>query len=79
MSKNTSPLKPNTALLAKLGSIIVHYEELTSSGGVPEDKIVIESLKTQEDVMEWFKQMEEKALLPVKRGDVSSSTEQSSG
>lgn len=60
-------LKPSPQLLIKLGSIIVHYEELNSPNGNKVDEAAIKGLMLNEDVIEWFKQMREMALLPVKR------------
>ena len=61
------PLKPSPALLIALGSLIVHYEELTSPNGHPADKAAIDSLRNLPDVKEWFDIMTQKAFLPVKR------------
>lgn len=60
-------LKPTPQLLIKLGSIIVHYEEWTSVKGHELDKITIDAIMKQEDVKEWFKGMNEMALLPLRR------------
>ena len=68
MSKSkTDPLKPNPQLLVKLGSLIVHYEEASSPGGHVFDVRVIDDLRSQPDVAEWFEAMRKLALLPVKR------------
>jgi hypothetical protein len=63
----TDPLKPSPQLLIALGSLIVHYEEFLSPKGHPVDISVIESLRNQEDVKEWFEEMNEMAFLPLKR------------
>lgn len=60
-------LKPTPQLLTALGSIIVHYEEWTSNSGHQLDKITIDAMMKREDVREWFKGMNEMALLPLKR------------
>jgi len=60
-------LKPTPQLLIKLGSIIVHYEEWISGNGHELDKITIDAMMKQDDVKEWFKGMNEMALLPLKR------------
>ncbi len=60
-------LKPSVQLLIKLGSIIAHYEEWTSKTGHEFDKITIDSIMNEEDVIEWFKGMRELSLLPLKR------------
>jgi hypothetical protein len=60
-------LQPSASLLMKLGSIIRHFEELTSSKAHSLDKAAIESLLSDSDVKEWFEEMDKQALLPVKR------------
>jgi len=65
--KQTDPLKPNPQLLIKLGSLITHYEEFNSKDGHSLDRSAIDSLTSNEDVIEWMKQMNELAFLPVKR------------
>lgn len=60
-------LMPTPTLLIKLGSIIVHYEELNSPHGHELDQAAINALMLNEDVIEWFKEMKRMALLPVKR------------
>ena len=59
------PLKPSIQLLVKLGSIVVHADELTSKGGHPMDAIAIRSGMDDLDVREWIDRMGE--LLPLKR------------
>lgn len=61
------PLKPTPQLLIKLGSIIVHFEELTSPGAHEVDKAAIDTLMEDEEVVEWMKSMDKMAFLPVKR------------
>lgn len=60
-------LKPSPQLLVKLGSLIVHYEEWTSKNGHALDKAAIDSIMSEEEVMQWFKQMNDNAFLPKKR------------
>lgn len=60
-------LNPSPQLLIKLGSIIVHFQELNSPHGHHLDKAAIDSLLKNEDVSDWLKEMEEAALLPKKR------------
>ena len=50
-------LVPNVALLCKLGSIVVHVDEYLSDSGHPLDL----------EVREWLEQMQELALIPVRR------------
>jgi hypothetical protein len=61
------PLKPSAALLVKIGSLVVHLEEAMSAKGHHFDKAVIESLQADPDVQQWFVEMTQLALLPVKR------------
>lgn len=60
-------LKPSAQLLIKLGSLIVHYQELNSPNGHIFDKSAIETLENDNEVMEWLTQMDELALVPKKR------------
>jgi len=61
------PLKPSPQLLISLGSLVVHYEELTSPKGHPMDKEAIDSIRNQPNVKDWFEAMSRMAFLPVKR------------
>lgn len=56
---------PSLSLLAKLGSIIVHTDELLSPTGHGYDKIALQQLIKDPEVQQWIKDMG--ALLPVKR------------
>lgn len=60
-------LKPTPQLLIKLGSIIVHQQELNSSDGHYMDKSALDSLLGDPEVIEWMKGMDKMAFLPVKR------------
>lgn len=64
----SNPLKPDTATLIKLGSLIIHYQEYISSDGHYLDRNAIDSLEGDEDVKEWIKEMDKLAFLPKKRG-----------
>ena len=61
------PLHPSVDLLVKLGSLVVHFEEQSSTTGHYLDELAIESLRSDPDVNEWFQAMNKMALLPVKR------------
>lgn len=61
------PLKPSMGLLIKLGSVIVHQEELMSAKGHHVDKHALDSVRNDPEVVEWFAQMNKLAVLPVKR------------
>ncbi len=63
----TDPLKPTTTLLIKLGSIIVHQDEMMSSKGHYFDKDALETVRNDPEVVDWFKAMDAMAFLPVKR------------
>jgi len=59
--------KPNISLLVKLGSIVVHVEELLSPSGHGYDKIALEQLLSDPEVKTWCKEMDKFGMLPVKR------------
>lgn len=61
------PRHPSIALLCKLGSIMVHAEELVSSDGHAFDREAMRTLTFDPEVVEWRKAMDAMALLPVKR------------
>lgn len=60
-------LKPSLRLLITLGSIAVHVDEFFSPDGHPVDKIAIEQLLKDAELLEWIKEMNKMAFLPVKR------------
>lgn len=60
-------MKPSAALLVKLGSAVVHADELTSPHGHDFDRTAIRTIVDDPDVKAWVKAMG--ALLPVKRHD----------
>lgn len=57
--------QPSLGLLAKLGSIIVHADELLSVSGHEFDTAVLRQLLKDRDVQAWVQQMG--PLLPKKR------------
>ena len=63
----SDPLKPSATLLIKLGSMVVHYEEMLSRKGHDFDKHALDTLTNDEEVREWFSTMNKMAFLPVKR------------
>jgi len=67
MAKNGNPLKPTPALLCKLGSVLVHADELISSKGHAFDRHALEQLVNDPDVKEWLAQMDALAMIPKKR------------
>jgi hypothetical protein len=66
-SSSVGPLNPSVALLVKLGSIIVHAEELLSPGGHHYDSIALRQLIEDEEVKTWLIAMDKMAFLPKKR------------
>lgn len=63
--KKPDPLKPSLATLSKIGSIVVHTQELFGPMGHTFDRIAMKALLADEDVNEWIKQMT--VYLPRKR------------
>ena len=63
----SDPFAPVPTLLVKLGSIIVHAQELASDDGHAFDKIALEQLLADPDVKAWMQEMDSMALLPVMR------------
>lgn len=61
------PLKPSPALLSKLGSIIIHFDEYESAGGHPYDLDTARRTLADPEVREWMKAMG--PMLPVKRSN----------
>jgi hypothetical protein len=59
------PLKPSATLLIKLGSMVVHYEEMLSRKGHEFDKHALDTLYADEEVQAWFAAMTKMAFLPV--------------
>jgi len=66
-ARRFDPLNPPLALLVKLGSIAVHVDEMLSPQGHGYDKIVIQGVLQDPEVIEWIAEMTHKGLLPVKR------------
>ena len=58
---------PSPQLLIKLGSIIVHYQELNSSDGHYLDRAALDTLLSDEEVIEWMEGMDKLAFLPKMR------------
>ena len=61
------PLKPSVSLLIKLGSVIVHQEEMISAKGHHFDKAALDTVRNDSEVIAWLEQMTKLAFLPVKR------------
>lgn len=60
-------MKPPMGLLCKLGSIVVHADELTSPDGHEFDREALKSLLGDHEVVSWLKGMRGMALIPEKR------------
>jgi hypothetical protein len=56
---------PPLGLLCKLGSIIVHAEEMMQPDGHDFDRVAMETLLADRDVRKWIDDMG--SLLPLKR------------
>ena len=63
----TNPLQPTPALLAKIGSLIVHAEEMISEDGHAVDRAALASGLLDTEVQDWLRAMGEMAMVPVKR------------
>jgi hypothetical protein len=62
-----NPLNPPATLLVKLGSALVHIEELHSAGGHEFDRAAFDAIMADDEVLEWLAEMDKAALLPLKR------------
>lgn len=60
-------LKLSVGLASKLGSIVVHADEMLSPSGHDFDKITMIQLLRDSEVMDWITKMDKMALLPKKR------------
>mgnify|MGYP001566040157 CR=1 FL=1 len=58
---------PSLTLLVKLGSLVIHIEEMLSDTGHSFDIDAITSLLNDKEVKTWIAEMNKDALLPVKR------------
>lgn len=65
------PLHPSASLLMKLGSALIHAEELTAPGSHPLDLAAFTGMANDPEVVEWREAMNALALLPVKRSSDS--------
>ncbi len=61
------PLTPSPALLAKLGSAVIHADEFMSPNGDIRDLEAFKSLMGDAEVKEWLEAMGEIALITLKR------------
>jgi hypothetical protein len=63
----SNPLAPSPQLLCKLGSVIVHAEELASPDGHDFDAVALKQLMGDAQVKEWLADMRSMAMIPEKR------------
>lgn len=66
MAQN-NPMQPTPALLAKIGSALVHAEELLSPNGHDYDRQAFQALMGLPEVRRWIEAMESMAMVPKKR------------
>lgn len=60
-------MQPSATVLCKLGSIAVHADEVMNPGAHLFDRIALQGLLTDPEVVEWLAMMDAAAMLPVKR------------
>ena len=60
-------LAPGPSLLCKLGSIVVHTDEMLSADGHIFDRVALDQLLSDPEVKEWLAAMDAAAMLPRKR------------
>lgn len=68
----SDPFKPSVGLLAKLGSIAQHIDEVSGEDGHQFDWVAIRSLLADREVTSWLDKMDKQGLLPVRRSVVTS-------
>lgn len=64
----SDPFRPSVGLLAKLGSIAQHIDEVCGTDGHAFDWSAIRSLLSDPEVTAWLDKMHKQGLLPVRRG-----------
>ena len=62
-----NPLQPTASLLCKLGSIVVHVDEMFSVTGHHFDKEALDGLLADTEVCEWLVAMAKTGMVPVRR------------
>lgn len=65
--KPVNALAPSASVLIKLGSALVHAQELLSPQGHAVDKAAFDSAINDPEVQGWIEQMDRMAFLPVRR------------
>ena len=66
-NEDADALKPGMSLLCKLGSAVVHAEELAGPGGHEFDAAALKQLLADPEVTGWMASMRSLAHLPEKR------------
>lgn len=60
-------LAPSPSLLCKLGSIAVHIDEMFSADGHAFDRVALQALLADAEVVAWIKLMDAASMVPRKR------------
>lgn len=63
----SDPLRPSAGVLCKIGSVVVHADEMLSAKGHAFDAEALKSLLRDPELVEWLKAMDKLALIPKKR------------
>jgi hypothetical protein len=58
---------PPITVLVKLGSIAVHADEMLSPGGHDFDRVALQGLLADPEIVEWLAGMDRMAMVPKKR------------
>lgn len=58
---------PTVPVLCKLGSIAVHADEMLSPDGHAFDRVALQQLLADPEVVAWLAEMDKAAMLPKKR------------
>lgn len=68
MDKPSNPLfAPSISLLVKMGSVAVHADEYLSADGHDFDRIALQSLLKDPEIVGWLEGMRSMAMIPEKR------------
>ena len=59
-------LQPSPALLAKLGSVCVHVDEMLSDDGHAFDRIALDTVVQDGEVKRWIAEMQAMASVPLR-------------
>lgn len=61
------PLKPVASTLCKLGSIAVHVQEMLAPGGHYFDRVALDQLLKDRELLSWLSAMRQQAYVPEVR------------